>query len=156
MKKINLIKRNLIRKKIIIRKKDKKIFLFFWHNVIIIMIGRVGGSMNNKGQALVEFVLILPILIFIVFSVIDFGMIYSGKSNLENDSTDIIYLFKDGTTIDEIREIYKDNIINVSTSENYYQFRISSSVDLITPGLNRLLGDPYVFTVERVVPYEKQ
>ena len=112
--------------------------------------------MNNRGQALVEFVLILPILIFIVFAVIDFGMIYSGKSNLENDSTDIIYLFKDGTTIEEIRDIYSDNIINISTSENYYKFRISSSVNLITPGLNMILGDPYVFSVERVVPYEKQ
>lgn len=110
--------------------------------------------MNNKGQALVEFVLILPVLIFIVFAVIDFGMIYSGKSNLENDSTDIIYLFKDGTTIDEIRDMYSDNIINVSTSENYYKFRISSSVNLITPGLNRILGNPYIFSVERIVPYE--
>ena len=109
--------------------------------------------MNNKGQALVEFVLILPVLIFIVFAVIDFGMIYSGKSNLENDSTDIIYLFKDGTTIDEIRNIYSENIINVSTNENYYKFRISTAVNLITPGLNRILGDPYVIYVERVVPY---
>lgn len=120
------------------------------------MIGRVGGSMNNKGQALVEFVLILPILILIVFSVIDFGMIYSSKSTLENDSADIIDLFKDGTTIDEIRNIYTDNVINISTTEDYYKFRISTSVDLITPGLNRILGDPYVLKVERVIPYEKQ
>ena len=109
--------------------------------------------MNNKGQALVEFVLVLPVLIFILFAVIDFGMIYSSKSILENDSTDIIDLFKDGTTLDEIRNIYSDKIINISTMENYYKFRISASVDLITPGLNRVLGDPYVVNVERVVPY---
>ena len=112
--------------------------------------------MNNKGQALVEFVLILPILILILFAVIDFGMIYSNKSTLENDSADIINLFKDGTPIEEIRNIYSDNTINVSTTDNYYRFRISGSVNLITPGLNRILGDPYVFSVERVLPYEKQ
>lgn len=112
--------------------------------------------MNNKGQALVEFVLILPILILILFAVIDFGMIYSNKSTLENDSADIINLFKDGTPIEEIRNIYSDNTINVSTTDNYYRLRISGSVNLITPGLNRILGDPYVFSVERVLPYEKQ
>ena len=120
------------------------------------MIGRVGGSMNNRGQALVEFVLILPILILILFSVIDFGMIYSSKSTLENDSSDIVDLFKEGTTIDELRKIYSENIINVSTTESYYKIRISTSVNLITPGLNRVLGDPYVLNVERVIPYEKQ
>ena len=60
------------------------------------MIGEIGGNMNNKGQALIEFVLILPIFILILFSVIDFGIIFNKKSNLENDSVDIINLFKNG------------------------------------------------------------
>ena len=81
------------------------------------MIGRVGGSMNNRGQALVEFVLILPILIIILFSVIDFGMIYSSKSTLENDSADIIDLFKGGSTIDEIRNIYSRLVSGADVEE---------------------------------------
>ena len=109
--------------------------------------------MNNKGQALIEFVLILPILLFILFAIIDFGIIFSSKSSLENDSADIIDLFKGGSTIDEIRDIYPENIINVSTMEDYYKFRISTSVNLITPGLNRIMDDPYVISVERIVPY---
>ena len=118
------------------------------------MIGRVGGSMNNRGQALVEFVLILPVLIFILFAIIDFGVIYSSKSNLENDSADIILLFKDGKSVEEIKKIYSNNVISISNADNYYRFIISTSLDLITPGLNRLLGDPYVINVERVIPYE--
>ena len=35
--------------------------------------------MNNKGQALVEFVLILPVFIFILFAVYDIGMIFNKK-----------------------------------------------------------------------------
>ena len=50
--------------------------------------------MNNKGQALIEFVLILPVFLFILFAIIDFGMIFSTKSNLESDSTDIVSLYK--------------------------------------------------------------
>lgn len=118
------------------------------------MIGRVGGSMNNKGQALVEFVLILPVLIFVLFAIIDFGVIYSSKSNLENDSADIIVLFKKGESIESIKNMYSDNVINISNDDDYYYFRISTSLNLITPGLNRILGDPYIIDVERVIPYE--
>ena len=52
--------------------------------------------MNRKGQALVEFVLILPIFILILFAVVDFGMILSKKSELENISVDIVSMIKNG------------------------------------------------------------
>lgn len=117
------------------------------------MIGEIGGNMNNKGQALIEFVLILPIFILILFSVIDLGIIFNKKSSLENDSVDIINLFKNGKSLDEIEELYKDNNIDVSNDGEYYKFTISTSINLITPGLNRILGEPYVIDVERVVPY---
>ena len=48
--------------------------------------------MNRKGQALVEFVLILPIFILMLFAIVDFGMILSKKNELENmqkQNTDI-------------------------------------------------------------------
>lgn len=109
--------------------------------------------MNRKGQALIEFVLILPIFLFILFAIIDFGMIFSTKSNLENDSNDIINLFKSGTSLEELEEIYDDNDINVWNKDSYYTFSISTSVKLITPGFNRIFGSPYVINVERVVPY---
>ena len=131
----------------------KNIFLFFLQFDIIDMIGEIGGNMNNRGQALIEFVLILPIFILILFSVIDFGVIFNKKSNLENDSVDIINLFKNGKSLDEIENMYKDTNIDVSNDGEYYRFNISTSVNLITPGLNRILGDPYVIDVERVVPY---
>lgn len=109
--------------------------------------------MNNKGQALIEFVLILPVLIFILFAVIDFGIIFYSKSNLENDSADIVNLFKNDTPIEEIRNIYSGNSISISNDGEYYKITVTSSVNLITPGFNRIFGDPYLINVERVVPY---
>ena len=109
--------------------------------------------MNNKGQALIEFVLILPVFLFILFAVIDFGMIFSSKSRLENDSADIIDLYKNGTSIDEIKKMYSDNEIDISRDGEYYRFNISTSVNIITPGFNKIFGDPYFVKVERVVPY---
>ena len=122
-------------------------------NVIIVMIGKIGGNMNRKGQALVEFVLILPILIFILFAIIDFGTIFSTKNSLEGDSADIIELFNSGKTLDEIKIIYEDRVISVSDNGEYYKFIVSDSLKLITPGFNRLFGNPYVVKVERIVPY---
>ncbi|MBQ2873075.1 MAG: pilus assembly protein [Bacilli bacterium] len=109
--------------------------------------------MNRKGQALIEFVLILPVLIFVLFSVIDFGIIFSTKNTLENDSVDIVNLFKNGTSLEEIKAMYNNNDINISTDGEYYTFMITTSVNLITPGLNKILGDPYLINVERIVPY---
>ena len=40
--------------------------------------------MNKKGQALIEFIIILPIFIMIMLAVFDYVRIYSEKSNLEN------------------------------------------------------------------------
>ena len=41
--------------------------------------------MNRKGQALVEFIIILPVLLLIIISMIDIGNIFVKKYDLEND-----------------------------------------------------------------------
>lgn len=45
--------------------------------------------MNKKGQALIEFVLILPIFLMILFVIVDFGNLLYSKNKLQNQSTDI-------------------------------------------------------------------
>ena len=73
--------------------------------------------MNRKGQALVEFVLILPIFIMILFS-------------------------KEYPKVD----------IKLTNEEKYTIVEISTKVNIITPGLNRVLGNPYIVKVERKIP----
>ena len=109
--------------------------------------------MNRKGQALVEFVLILPVFLFILFIIIDFGRVFTKTNQLESDSNDIIQLFKNGTSISELKSLYLDNKLSIVQDGEYYKFVISASVDLVTPGLNRIMDDPYVISVERIVPY---
>ena len=110
--------------------------------------------MNKKGQALVEFVLILPILIFMVFASYDFGMIFTKKSALENNSSDIISLYKSGKSIDDIKEMYPKIEISDEIDNNYHKITLTSNVKVITPGLNRVLGNPYKIMVERYIPNE--
>lgn len=107
--------------------------------------------MNRKGQALVEFVLILPVFILMLFAIVDFGLIISRKNELENISVDVITMINNGKSIDEINGLYPDTIIEVDNSTEYTLIKISDDVDIMAPGLNLLLGDPYKVTVERKI-----
>lgn len=110
--------------------------------------------MNNKGQALVEFVLILPVFLFLLLSIYDFGMMFNFKNELENDSSDIITLYNNGKSLDEIRKIYPSCEIFIDSSDlEYRMVVVSSSMRTVTPGFNRIFGDPYVVKIERYIPY---
>ena len=109
---------------------------------------------NNRGQALVEFVLILPIFIFILLTVFDIGMIFNKKNILESSSSDIIELYSTGTTLDEIKELYNDLSVEIMYEDNYKQIIISEDIKLITPGLNKVFGDPYTVSVKRYIANE--
>lgn len=115
--------------------------------------------MNRKGQALIEFILILPVFLMILFIIIDFAVIFNAKNNLESDSNTIIELIKNGKSVDEILQLYKKednnfNITLVKEDNNYIKVILEDYVDLITPGLNRVLEDPYPIKLERVIYYE--
>ena len=112
--------------------------------------------MNRKGQALVEFVLILPVLVFILFVIFDFGNIFYSKYDLQNQSSDIIKLIQNGSTKEEVIDIY--NKLNVEINvykEKYRLVTITKKVDLITPLMHLVIDDPYVIKVERVIPNEE-
>lgn len=108
--------------------------------------------MNRKGQALVEFVLILPIFIMILFAIVDFGMIFNKKNELENISVDIINLLNNNNKIEEIQKEYPKVDIKLTNEEKYTIVEISTKVNIITPGLNRVLDNPYIVKVERKIP----
>lgn len=107
--------------------------------------------MNNKGQALVEFVIILPIFIMILFLVIDFGMIINKKNELENKSTDIIEMIKNGENINKINSLYKEIDVTVTNQDNYLIVNLNTKINILTLGLNKILSDPYIVNVERTI-----
>ena len=51
-------------------------------------------KLNKKGQALIEFVIILPIFLLLVMGVLDFGNILYQKYKLENSVDYITDLYK--------------------------------------------------------------
>ena len=100
--------------------------------------------MNRKGQALVEFVLILPILIFIVLSIIDIGRIMIMKNHLEvligdidANTTSVKDLEYD---VEVIRDVVNDDVV----------IELKSCLDVTTPGLGKIIGDPCCVSTSRV------
>lgn len=109
--------------------------------------------MNRKGQALIEFVLILPVLILILFIIFDFGNIFYSKYELQNQSMEIVRLVKDKKTKEEIIDIYSKINIDINTyKEDYRKITLTKELDLITPLLDNILDDPYLIEVERIIP----
>lgn len=113
---------------------------------------------KNNGQALVEFILILPVLIMFIFSIIDFGSIMIRKNEIENELNDMV-LALDDNELDEVENKFLSDDINVSLTyddKKYLTIKVESDIKIITPGLNLIIGNPYKVSCERVVLYEKK
>lgn len=108
---------------------------------------------NRKGQALVEFILILPVFLIILFAVVDFGRFWYTKNHLENVSTDVVLMLKNGENLEKVSSEYSDILVTKNASEdNYYKIKLVQEIELFTPFLDKILGDPCKVTVERMIP----
>jgi Flp pilus assembly protein TadG len=105
--------------------------------------------MGNKGQALVEFILVLPILILLIFGMIEIGNLVYQKYKLETHVDSVIELYENE---EELLESYKEkNDIDVlfSKSGNLVTVTISKDFSLITPGVTNFIGNPIHLKAER-------
>ena len=108
--------------------------------------------MDKKGQTLVEFVIILPVFLIILFYIIDFGRIIHQKNKLENSLNDAVFLIKNGSDMTSFtKELGKNTHIDIKDDTTYKKVTITSSVDLIAPGFNLVLSNPYQVSVSRVI-----
>lgn len=114
-----------------------------------------GGIVNRKGQALVEFVLILPVFIYLVFASLDVGRVILCKNHLEGMMNDVSMMVKEEKNIDEIKEFIKDDSYKIDISityDKYAHVKLNTKLDLVTPGIKRVISENVV--VERSVIYE--
>lgn len=118
--------------------------------------------MNKRAQALIEFVLILPVLIMLIFAFLDIGRIYVTKSELETITTSVASYIKDNnnSSINDIKSYIgkltdKDiNVEKLEKDDKYTTIKLTNRVVLITPGINLILGNDYKASVERVITNE--
>lgn len=110
---------------------------------------------NNKGQALVEFVLLLPIIIFVIFIVVDFANVYYRKNKLEGMVSDISLLVSNKRENEITKMIDNPNIkYDISYDNEYAIITLEEKINLITPFSSVVLDNPFYITVERKIIYD--
>lgn len=110
---------------------------------------------RQNGQALVEFVILLPLFIFMIFATIDFGKILYTKNNLESKMEDVITTYnteKESSTITKNLKLDKEKIeLEIKKEQEYINFFLKKRVEIITPGLNLILKNPHEVVSKRVI-----
>ena len=99
---------------------------------------------NNKGQALVEFIIILPIFLLLLISIIDFGNIILKKYSLESDLDTVYDMYKanDYESIDNYltdKKIY----ISYSNEDEFTNIILKKDIKLMSPLVVSVFGDKY-------------
>ncbi len=113
---------------------------------------------TKKGQALVEFVIILPIFIFMLLAVIDIGKIIYYQNALESEMSDVIDLYKNQKSYQDISQelSLNENALSLEIQNENNEtitFYLKRKVTIVTPGLSFIFSNPYEITVKRSVFY---
>lgn len=108
--------------------------------------------MNKKGQALVEFVLVLPVLLIIVISLIDVGSIFIKKYELSKDLEIISEYFENNKT----QELYAYAAIeevdfSVEERGDIKVLNLKKNVKINAPILSNIIGKNYTIEVDKPV-----
>ena len=105
---------------------------------------------NNKGQALIEFVLVLPIFLLLIISMVDFGNIILKKYSLHDEVEKVSTMYvnhEDYTNYIENKNMY----ISVNTEEEFTNITLSKDVKILCPVLIPIFGSKYRVSVEKSV-----
>lgn len=109
----------------------------------------------KKGQALVEFIIIFPILIFLILIMIDFGLIIYKKNVLENYLNEAILIYKENRDENEsneyIEKIDEDILYEWEKDGEYKRLTLVLDYQVLTPGLNLFFDNNLEIKANRVI-----
>ena len=97
---------------------------------------------NNKGQALIEFILILPIILMILLYTIEFGRITLKKQELESNLDLIVTLYNENKK-EEINNFANNNniIVTYQKTNSLTTIEIKKNINSNLPLINNILGN---------------
>lgn len=98
--------------------------------------------MKDKGQALVEFVLILPVILVILIALMGVGNLFIEKYKLNNTLDTVVNLYKNEKT-NELKSLVAQEQISFNETKNGDLITISISKNLSDSSLKIILGDSY-------------
>lgn len=99
--------------------------------------------MGKKGQALIEFILIMPVMVYLILVLVDFTLIISTKNKLDNKLNELVTEYKEKGVC--------PSDATCTQNDTYEKITIKEKYTPKTPGLNLILKDPYYIKSERTV-----
>lgn len=97
---------------------------------------------KNSGQALVEFVIILPIILVILLYIIEFGRITLKKYDLESNMELITELYKDKKQEEMNNYINTNNLkIEITKKDELTTITLKKNIKTNMPLINKILGN---------------
>lgn len=107
---------------------------------------------NNKGQALVEFIVVAPILILIIMSIVDISNIASKKMKLENNLDTVVSLYQD-KNFNSIESLSNTEhfVFNYEKNNDVTTILLRQNIKIFTPFLNKIIGNNYSIETKRVI-----
>lgn len=108
--------------------------------------------MNRRGQALVEFVLVLPVLLIIVVSLIDVGSIFIKKYELSKDLEIISNYYEN----DKTQELYayaamEEVDFSIEEKGNITVLNLKKKVKINAPILSNIIGRNYTIEADKPI-----
>lgn len=108
--------------------------------------------MNKKGQALVEFILILPVLLIILMSLIDVGSIFVSKYELNKDLDLVTQMYQNNQQKELLAYAAKEDIIFEKSLENHMTvLTLKKDIKINAPILSNIIGKQYKIEASRLV-----
>ena len=112
---------------------------------------------NKKGQALVEFIILMPIMIYVILGFIDLIIIAGNKSNLDSKMNEIVSIYKNNPDEKEIVDYLNKDLKSVefktAQDDKYTYLRATMDYSFVTPGLNKVFNR-FEIKSERVIMNE--
>lgn len=98
--------------------------------------------MGKKGQALIEFVLILPIMLLLFIGIFDIGNLFINKYQMLDDLDNVVNNQK------SVKAPYQ---LSTQKYDRYTKYTLAKKVIIFTPGVNLAFKDGVKLTVSRDV-----
>ena len=108
--------------------------------------------MNKKGEALVEFILVLPIILLIIISMIDISNIFLKKFDLNNDLETVATLYENGDMTNLNNYLEEENInLSENSKDDMITLTLSQKVSISTPVIQQVLGSDYEIKTSKTI-----
>lgn len=127
---------------------------------------------SKKGQSLVEFALVLPVLLLILLGIMEFGRILGGYVELQSAARDVTRYAAIHNEVDTSGEIVpllderltliapEKVVVGFSRTESadkkdiWVEVTLNYPMELMTPFFGSIIGDPFILNSDMVMRVE--